>query len=195
MNVDEQHQWMPTIEAGRYLQLSASTLCALARSHKIQSRKGRRSTRGRARRRAIRSHRSRRRKLWFRKSALDNLLRAHILFGPDGKGTQLSAALRSRKILLVHKYPPGELLTKLDAAFVLGRSIRGVEYLMENQRLQPLGLNLGHRTVVFKRSAVVGLQRELNPRGKKIGTTKASQRSEREFRKILFDYLCGNRAA
>jgi hypothetical protein len=194
VNVDEQDQWMPSIEAGRYLQLSASTLCALARSHKIQSRKGRRSTRGRARR-AIHSRRARRRKLWFRKSQLDNFLRAHILFGPDGKDTQLSAALRSRKILLVHKYEPGELLTKLDAAFVLGRSIRGVEYLMENQRLKPLGLNLGHRTVVFKRSTVVRLQRELNPRGKKIGTTKASQRSEREFRKILFDYLCGNRAA
>jgi hypothetical protein len=113
------------------------------------------------------------RKLWFCRRDLQKLIDAYVLEISNEKetGAYHTALRRSDKIARARKYAPGDLVTKADAAQILGCSVRGVEYLMSVGRLRPI--RLGHRTVVLKRKKVLSLQRRrrIGP-GKKTGVRK-----------------------
>ena len=114
------------------------------------------------------------RKLWFRRGDLQKLLDAYVLEIRTDKETRIysTAIRRSNKIARARKYAPGELVTKADAARILGCSVRGIEYLISVRRLR--SIRLGHRTVVLKKKKVVSLQRRrrVGP-GKKTGVRKS----------------------
>jgi short subunit dehydrogenase-like uncharacterized protein len=113
------------------------------------------------------------RKLWFRTRDLQKLKNAYVVEVPDKEmGTYSTAIRRSNKIARVRKYGPGDLITKADAALVLGCSLRGIEYLISVGRLR--SVRLGHRTVVLKRKRVISLQRRRRVgSGKKTGVRKS----------------------
>jgi hypothetical protein len=113
------------------------------------------------------------RKLWFRTRDLQKLKNAYVVEIPDNEtGTYSTAIRRSHKIARARKYGPGDLITKADAALILGCSLRGIEYLISVGRLR--SVRLGHRTVGLKRKRVISLQRRRRVgSGKKIGVRKA----------------------
>lgn len=112
-------------------------------------------------------------KLWFRRRDLQKLIDAYVLELPDKEtGTYSTAIRRSNKIARARKYGPGDLVTKADAALILGCSLRGIEYLISVGRLR--SIRLGHRTVVLKRKRVISLQRRRRVgSGKKTGVRKS----------------------
>jgi hypothetical protein len=104
----------------------------------------------------------------FLKTSLQRLIDAHTI--ARGQSTRVSRTLRSCKIATL-KFPPGELMDKRDAAFLLSCSVRGVEYLMSIGRLRPIAIS--KRRVAFKRRNVLAVHRfRLRHGRKKMETRK-----------------------
>jgi hypothetical protein len=125
------------------------------------------------------------RKFWFHKNALRKLLQNHTMLLPNSASRALSGTIRSQKIAAL-KYPPGVLVTKADAALILGCSLRGVEYLMSIGRLK--SLKLGHRVgrrVVFKQKSVLALQRRRIRTGRKTGVRKSFEKTSKRLLRDL----------
>jgi hypothetical protein len=147
--MSDAEEWFSTADGARYLDdrmaggwhVSTQTLRRLAQNRRIEFYQ--RTPCG---------------KFWFEKGVLDRFLSAFLIPTADGKQA-VSTAVRSSKILLAGKYMPGELVTKADAALMLGLKIRGIEHLVANKELRPAPVNLGYRTVAFVRKSVVALQR------------------------------------
>lgn len=99
------------------------------------------------------------RNLWFPAVAIDRLVKSLTLTNAQGQ-TALSSAARSVK-LAESRFTVGELITKIDAAFILGASKRGVEHLMlgSKPKLKVVKRVSCKREVFFDRSAVVALAR------------------------------------
>jgi hypothetical protein len=104
------------------------------------------------------------RRLWFSKKSLRLLIGAHVIVHPLSNKLRVSQTFSSRKVA-DSRYSPGEVITKEEAAFVLSRSIRGVEYLMSTGRLK--AIPLGNRLVVFKDREVRALDKALRRRSGK----------------------------
>ena len=141
-------------EASRISGLSVRTLRMLARTAKLKF---------------FTSDARSPRKLWFREGDLEKLIEAYTLRRADGAQV-LSAAIRSRRIACQKKYSAGKLITKSDAAFLLGCSRRGIEYHVEAGHLRRV--TLGHRTTALLRRDAIALQRKRMRWGKRTGSKK-----------------------
>jgi hypothetical protein len=120
------------------------------------------------------------RNLWISRSALTKLLEELTIVAPDGRRA-LSSAARMEKLALA-RYAVGELVTKQDAAFMLGLSIRGIEHLMETSKLVPIRLIKNHKQTLFRRRRVIALARrramERRPRRSPRGAQLAPRRKK-----------------
>lgn len=134
------------------------------------------------------------RKLWFHEDSLHRLVARHRIVEPQSRLVFISETLSSRKVAS-SRYSPGEVITKAEAAFILGCSIRGVEHLADMGRLK--AIRLGHRLVVFKHKKVRALQRVRAPRSGKRKARYAGQAINSLIRTKLmaagFDIIGGTR--
>ncbi len=135
--------------------LSVRTLLELARKGKIDCRSAALPPVGRSRP-GRPPHTGR--KLWFRRGSLYWLImRKQLVFDCRTEPSHffISDTLSSKKIAS-SRYSPGEVITKAEAARILGCSIRGVEYLTGLGQLK--AIRLGHRLVVFSCKKVLALK-------------------------------------
>jgi hypothetical protein len=107
------------------------------------------------------------RRVGFHKISVSQFVDAHRIFQPLSESdhtSRISETVASRRVA-DSKFFPGEIISKADAAFILGCSRRGIEYLMDVGQLKPI--SLGHRTVVFRQKKVRALERQRRPRSGK----------------------------